>query len=293
MVYTEFDMGDRSRQKYWPVLKTKQAHLLPFIMTGIGDYICDSNYYTRRHGMEECLLLYTLEGEGIIQYDDREFSLLPGYAVVLDCRRFHYYATKGEEWRFLWIHFAGKCAFDYVDLLNADKAEALFLGRRYALQNEHEKLTSYTFHFNLQAELEISVILQRVMTDLIDLKKRDVFSLKYGDYREKLEESISWLQKHYNQEIMVEQLARICHLSKYYYIKVFKAYTGQTPYDYLVGYRLMQSQQMLLQSNRTVAQIASDCGFGECKNFIACFKNRAGMTPLQYRKYIRPAQNFD
>ena len=288
---TEFDMGDRSLQRSWSVLKSRQTGLLPFALTNIGDYTCDSHYYTRRQGMEECLLLYTLEGEGSIQYEDREFVLPPGHLVLLDCRKLHYYATRGERWHFLWVHFAGKCAFDYAELLNSEGTEAIFVGKRYSFQNEFDKLIQYARFFDVQSELEAAATLQKLLTDLIGLKKRDIFSLKYGDYRKNLEDSLFWIQNHFREEITVEQLAEICHLSKFYFIKVFRAYTGQTPYDYLVGFRVVQSQRMLLTTGMTVAQVAAECGFSDSKNFIACFKKRAGMTPLQYRKYIRPAGN--
>ena len=199
-LFTEFDMGDRTQQRSWAILKTKQTQLLPFAMTNIGDYDCDSHYYTKRQGMEECLILYTLEGEGRIFYEEKEFTLAPGQLMVLDCRKFHHYATSGDKWHFLWIHVAGKCAFDYAELLNGDSADVLFLGRRFAFQNEHEKLVNYALHFDLQAELEISAILQKLMTDLIGLKKRDVFSLKYEEYRETLEESITWMQHHFQDK---------------------------------------------------------------------------------------------
>jgi len=292
-MYTEYDMGDRSLQRSWSVLKTRQTHLLPFVLTNIGDYTCDSHYYTRRQGMEECLILYTLEGCGVIRYEDTEFLLTPGQVMVLDCRKFHYYATQGEKWHFLWFHSAGKCAVDYTELLHAEGVEPLFLGRRGIFVSEFEKLMGYAGHFDLQAELESAVSIQRLLTELIAIRKRDVFSTKYEAYRQVLEENILWIQQHFSEEITVEELAERCHLSKFYYIKVFRAYTGQTPYDYLVGYRLVQSQRLLLETAMTVAQVGGECGFKESKNFIACFKKRTGMTPLQYRRYIRPADSFD
>jgi transcriptional regulator GlxA family with amidase domain len=125
------------------------------------------------------------------------------------------------------------------------------------------------------------------MTDLINLKRTENFSSKYGSSRSKLNASLSYLQSHYKEALSIEQAAEICHLSKCYFIKVFKAYTGQTPYDYLLQLRLHQAQRLLVETSLSVGDIAQETGFNDDKNFIACFKNKIGQTPLQYRKQNR------
>lgn len=283
-MFLQYEMGDTSLLHSFPAPKTKQTDLLPFVITAIGNFTCDSRYFTKRQGLEQCLLLYTIEGEGIIAYNGNEIVLSPGQLIILDCRNYHYYATKGTSWHFLWIHFVGKCAFDYVDLLNIDGDTALSLGNRISFPSYYEQLASYVLHFDLQKELELSTIMQKLLTELIHLKKTETFSLKYSGYNLELDDSISYLQEHFTEDISIEQLAKQAHLSKYYYIKVFKAYTRQTPYDYLLGLRLQRAQKMLLETDYAIRVIAEKSGFSDSKNFIACFKKKVGTTPLQYRK---------
>lgn len=283
-MFLQYEMGDESLHHFFPVLKTKQTPLLPFVVNSMGDFTCDNRYFTKRQGLEQCLLLYTLEGEGLIDYNGTQTVLSPDQLILLDCRNYHYYATKGEHWRFSWLHFSGKCAFDYVDLFNTAGDSPLTIGKRLSFPSYYEQLTSYVLHFDLQRELELSSVMQKLLTELIHLKKTEAFSMKYGSYYSELEDSISYLQKHFTEDISVEQLANRSHLSKYYYIKIFKAYTGQTPYDYLLGLRLQQAQKMLLETNLAVSVLARKSGFSDNKNFIACFKKKVGMTPLQFRK---------
>jgi len=286
-MFQQYGMGDQSKQITYPVLKARQASFLPFTVSGIGDYICDKQYYVRRHGMEACLILYTLEGVGCIQYENKEFELTPGQMIIMDCRKYHYYATKEESWHFLWIHFEGKCAYDYVDILNEGGGVPIFIGGRISFQYSYKKMVSYASRFDRQGELENSAILQTLLTDLIGLKKTEEFSRKYGGYQAEMEASLSYLQEHFDEDLNIDRLAEECHLSKFYYIKVFKAYTRQTPYDYLVNLRLQKSQRLLLETEKSIGDIALETGFGDSKNYIACFKKRVGMTPLQYRKQRR------
>ncbi|MGN1140346.1 MAG: helix-turn-helix domain-containing protein, partial [Oliverpabstia sp.] len=141
--------------------------------------------------------------------------------------------------------------------------------------------------FDLKKELEISVIMQQLLTILINLKKSEEFVIKYGNHRNELENSIAFMQKNFSEKISVEQLAQICHVSKCYYIKIFKAYTGQTPYEYLQNVRLQHSKLSLMENIKSVEEIAQESGFSESKNFIASFKVKVGMTPMQFRKQNR------
>lgn len=283
-MFLQYEMGDRSRQHSRAVLRTRQTDALPFALGTMGDFICDARYYTRRCGLEECLLLYTLKGAGRVEYEKQRHVLRAGQLFLLDCRKYHAYATEEAEWHFLWIHFFGKSAFDYESLLNEGQAKPVALGKRISLPDYYQQLAYYADQFDLIQELEISILLQRLLSDLIQLKRREGFSIKYGGYRERMEESIHWMKEHFREEICVDQLAERCHLSKFYYTKMFQSYSGQTPYGYLMGVRLKQAQQLLLETERSVGEIALACGFSESKNFIACFKKKVGITPLQFRK---------
>jgi AraC-like DNA-binding protein len=286
-MFLQYEMGDQSFHRSLPLPQTKQTPLLPFAVTSLGDYTCDKRYFTKREGLGECLLLYTVAGEGVVEYRGKWIVLKPCQAVVLDCREYQYYAPRKESWRFLWIHFTGKCAFDYVSLLLSESITPLSLSGKISLQSYYDKLSSCASHFDLSGELEMSAVLHRLLTDLLHLKNSEQFSLKYDRYQLGLEESISFLQKHFNEQISIEQLAQISHLSKYHYIKVFRSYTGQTPYDYLLDFRLLQAKRMLLETGKSVGQVAQDSGFSDSKNFIAYFKKRVGLTPLQFRKQNR------
>ncbi len=283
-MFVEYNMGNQSFQKGIQVSTTKQTSLLPFYAVSAGDFTCDEKYFTRREGVEECLLFYTLEGEGIIEYEGVKTILSPGQMMIVDCRKYHHYASHTKKWRFWWLHFAGKCAFDYVELLNENGGVPIFAAGKISVLDYYEKMKSCADRFDLKKELEISVMIQNLLTSLINMKKTEEFSQKYGVYQKELEGSIAYMFEHFSEKISIEQLASICHLSKFYYIKVFKSYTGQTPYDYLLNIRLQKAKSCLVETSKSVEEIAQECGFSESKNFIASFRKKNGMTPLQFRK---------
>ena len=92
----------------------------------------------------------------------------------------------------------------------------------------------------------------------------------------------------YSERLSLDQAARACCLSRYYFAHTMKRVTGMSFVEYLTGFRLEKACQMLhanlLQSS--ILQIALVCGFHDHKDFCRAFKRRYGMAPTQYRKQL-------
>lgn len=82
----------------------------------------------------------------------------------------------------------------------------------------------------------------------------------------------------------VEDFARMAHMSRSNFMRVFRTATGQTPIDYLLQRRLQKSVQLLTQSNRSISQIAFDIGFNDSNYFTRQFKRAHQLSPLAYRR---------
>lgn len=288
-MFLQYNMGDQRFQHAIPREQNPVTNNLPFFVPSMGDFCCDGNYFTRREGMEAALLLYTLSGEGLLEYEGKWIPLKPMHAVVLDCRKPHEYRTRGDSWHFLWIHFVGKCAFDYVKLLNDQGAEPVYAAGRVAVQQYYDKLAAADAAPDLPQLLDMAAALQQLMTELIRVRHSDSFAQSFGRYEQGLERSLARIRSHYATPLTVDALAAESNLSKFHFIKAFRAYTGQTPHRYLVQYRLLHAKRLLLQTQRTVEEIASAVGFSDGKHLISAFRASTGVTPLQFRIRNRQA----
>ena len=45
-----------------------------------------------------------------------------------------------------------------------------------------------------------------------------------------------------------------------------------------------KARSLLSNTDKTVQQVAAECGYNECENFIRAFRKCNGLSPLQYRK---------
>lgn len=65
----------------------------------------------------------------------------------------------------------------------------------------------------------------------------------------------------------------------YYLNQLFTAETGQSIHAYLIDQRLRYARQLLLSTERSVSDIAQECGFGGASWFSECFKAKVSVTP--------------
>lgn len=97
-----------------------------------------------------------------------------------------------------------------------------------------------------------------------------------------VKESIAYMRRNLDQELSLERLADQAALSPSHYIRVFRRYTGQTPFAFLSDLRLREAAHCLEQG-MTVSETALHVGLGNLSYFIRLFRQRYGQTPKQYQ----------
>jgi AraC family transcriptional regulator len=121
---------------------------------------------------------------------------------------------------------------------------------------------------------------------------------KYGDERsEELAFSKSFTATHYKRvldyvardygrSITIEDIAREAGLSQSHFSRLFRQVIGDSPYQFLMRYRVERAQEKLADCGRPLIDIALACGFSEQSHFTRIFKQITGETPSAYRKRI-------
>lgn len=99
-----------------------------------------------------------------------------------------------------------------------------------------------------------------------------------------LKKSNEYIQNHYKEEIILENVAKYCGYSKYYFSHFFREITGITFFAFLTHYRLEKSIPELLNSENNIADIAYSCGFSNVRSYNRAFKSSFGITPSEYKK---------
>lgn len=96
--------------------------------------------------------------------------------------------------------------------------------------------------------------------------------------------ALDYIGTHLTREFSLDDVAEYVGMSPSALSRKFKTAIGAPFTDYLQGQRLERAIPLLLTTNRTVLDIALDCGFGSVEQFHRVFKQRLGATPLAYRR---------
>ncbi|MFC5520827.1 helix-turn-helix domain-containing protein [Polaromonas jejuensis] len=89
------------------------------------------------------------------------------------------------------------------------------------------------------------------------------------------------------RDVTLAAVAAECQLSRSYFIQAFGQSVGQTPYAWLTDQRLLIAERMLMDPQRSIADVALACGFGDQSHLTRVFSRRKGMAPAAWRKAQR------
>lgn len=96
-------------------------------------------------------------------------------------------------------------------------------------------------------------------------------------------DAIAHIEMHYAEKVTLKELAQKSHLSQRHFSRVFQECIGRSPIDHLMHVRCQKAAELLKGTERTITDIAFDCGFSDSNYFTRCFKKTMHMTPKQYR----------
>lgn len=138
-------------------------------------------------------------------------------------------------------------------------------------------------HFS---DLSIRNCLQELMISLIRYKRhrRDEYIQDINTTDRLMQEAARYIRNNYMYDISLDSTANYVNLSPTYLSRKFKSSTGFGCREYLVLVRIQAACVMLVETNKTIIEIASACGFRNSNYFGDVFKKEKGLSPLQYRK---------
>jgi transcriptional regulator GlxA family with amidase domain len=91
----------------------------------------------------------------------------------------------------------------------------------------------------------------------------------------------------YTQEVHLDEVAHLANMTETAFCRYFKKVTNKTFVSLVTEFRIKHACQLLRTSNKSMAEICFESGFGNISHFNKQFKHYMNETPLQYRKLVR------
>jgi AraC family transcriptional regulator len=114
--------------------------------------------------------------------------------------------------------------------------------------------------------------------------RSDELDLSRGFTASHYKRVLDYIADNFGSEITIDDMARVAGLSSAHFSRLFKEVIGDSPYQFVMDYRVEQSKQMLSDPSRPMVDIALTCGFADQAHFSRIFKRLTGQTPKSFRK---------
>ena len=101
--------------------------------------------------------------------------------------------------------------------------------------------------------------------------------------QEELGAALAMMHTSFHENVPVQQLADICHMSISSFVRRFKNVFTMTPKEYMRHLRVQEACHKLAQSTMSLAAIGSECGYSDQSHFSREFLRVMRESPKQYR----------
>src|SRR6266404_6176741 len=103
---------------------------------------------------------------------------------------------------------------------------------------------------------------------------------QYGGLtRAKLVRVVEYVQDQLNADLTVSRIAQAVSMGPYYFSRLFKESTGQSPHQYVVEARVRKAKELLTTGKFTIREAAHHVGFVDQSHLTRHFKRVFGLPP--------------
>lgn len=95
-----------------------------------------------------------------------------------------------------------------------------------------------------------------------------------------------YISENYPYHITSKDVADALSYNQSYFCRKFRKIFERRFYDYLNMYRVFEAQKLFSKDEKTIAQVALECGFNTQTYFAECFKKYTGMLPSEFKRKV-------
>lgn len=237
------------------------------------------------HSHEFFHFIYVDSGEGCINIDGREYTMLSGRIFPIPIGAEHTFYNSGDEpLRTLELKFSLDSREDIQSIAVLPICMEV---EGYPIKNG--LLNIYRESHKVQAlSKEITALyFKLVMTYLIRCcDNGDEGKVRKSSLSPEIERVTAYIKDNFARELSLDELAETAGFEKNYFLRKFKKQKGMTPMEYIHNKRLEKAKELLRFSDMNVTQIAAATGFKSVHYFSKVFYDSVGERPSEFRSRL-------
>ena len=243
-----------------------------------------------KKGRRDYQILYVASGKAHFWFNGIEEIVDSGHMVLYkpkEVQKYVYYVEDHPE--VFWIHFTG---YDVKNILEYHgislNQHVFYSGTLPEYKMSFRKIIQELQQCKYGYEDYIASLFNNIL--LLVSRQQQEGENAATNIPEEIEAAAAYFNEHYNTKISVEQYAESLHISTNWFIRNFKQYMKISPAQYILSLRMVNAQSLLENTDYNIGEIAEIVGYENQLYFSRVFKKEYGVSPAQYRKKVKEAQ---
>ena len=239
------------------------------------------------------LFHYVISGTGVLMANDshgntQTYSVksMQGFMIFPD-QITTYYADKEMPWEYVWIEFDGLRVKSCLEVAGLTQESPIYRAKSKNLREEMMKEMLYIVHNSESSPFHLIGHLYL----FLDYLARSSASIKLNQGSQLrdfyIHEALAYIEHNFQNDISVEDIAKVCGLNRTYFGKIFKEAVGKTPQEFLLNYRMVKATEFLKLTQLSIRDIGQAVGYENQLHFSRAFKNIYGISPREWRNRNR------
>lgn len=253
--------------------------------------------YTHWH--EEMEIIYITRGKGFVRLNDELVQIETGDIILIGKETIHYIQSDKDDILYfkslvfnlniIYSYLGDACQVELVDPLVNNKFEI-----KSVLKKENKRYSQFLrIYLNIievycRKEKYFYIKIKGLFFELFyEMFKADVIrnvDISKTRKTSKMKVILDYIDNHYYENMTINNLAQMMHYNEYYFMKIFKQYTGKTFISYINEIRIEKSKYLILNTDLSITEIATKVGFNNTSYYIKKFQHLQGITPHKFRK---------
>lgn len=175
------------------------------------------------------------------------------------------------------------------EALNEAQLEACFNIHAPRIEDTMMRLADEVSHLSADSEVLIEALVTAIAVDLsryLEATAHSERSPRGGLAPRHLRLVLSRMNQP-GAAPVVEELAALCGLSRFHFIRAFRDTVGDSPSAYAHKVLMTRARTLIASSERPIGEIAKELGYQHSAAFSAAFKRHCGRSPRAWRAGLR------
>jgi AraC-like DNA-binding protein len=265
-------------------------HFMDLKIYQCGVEQCQPSYSFGPSTRNHYLFHYVISGTGVLyssnsKGEDRTYEVKENQGFMIFPKQVNtYIADKSAPWKYIWIEFDGLKAKSIIEMAGLSPDTPIYSTKStevlektlnemvYIVEHCHSSIYDVLGH--------LYIFLDSLVQSNIKAKRLEKVNMK--DFY--IQEAISFIENHFQDNISVEEIADFCGLNRSYFGKIFKSVVGKSPQDFLLEYRMSKATELLKLTDLSIKDVGIAVGYENQFHFSRAFKNIYDISPYKWKK---------